>query len=89
MGKNWVSFRLSDDCMSVLTRHQSDLSTAAGKEIDRTQALEHIIEEFAKERSKPVARLKKLFNREPSFAKGDRALELFMNAQNPQALPTQ
>jgi hypothetical protein len=122
MGKNWVSFRLSDDCMTVLTKHQSDLSTAAGKEIDRTQALEHIIGEFAKERSKPIARLKRAFMRIPeaSFAKGDRPLEAFfnelrpdcgssvkkgecriiscgreecdwrkVNAENPQALPTQ
>lgn len=86
MGTTHLTFRFSDEALAVLQKHQADLSCHFGRKVDRTQALEDIIIKFD---SKPVGRLKKLFSHSPSFEKGDRPLELFLNAEKEAVVPTQ
>lgn len=43
---NPVSFRLSDASMDVINGHAADLSVSKGREVHRTEALEHIIDVF-------------------------------------------
>jgi hypothetical protein len=75
---NPVSFRLSDDAMTVIMAHASDMEVAKGRTVDRTEALEDIIIQFANGHA-----AKTIFSkiRKKLQAHGETALETYLQAQ--------
>ena len=73
-----VCFRLSDEAMSIIIVHASDLSVSHGRDVDRTAALEDIIMQFANKSQKGlVTRLRKKLHPE-----GSSALTVFLEAEH-------
>lgn len=77
---NPISFRLSDEAMSALLIHASDLGVVKHRNVDRTEALEDIIQTFvmqyAKEKKTIMGRIRKKLQ-----PQGESGLDIFLAAQ--------
>jgi hypothetical protein len=73
---NPVSFRLTDETLSLLLIHASDLSASKGRTVDRTEALEDIIHQWAKKQKTLVSKIKRKLQ-----PHSDTSLSAFLEAQ--------
>jgi len=69
---NPVSFRLSEDSMTVIQAHAANLSALYHRTVDRTEALEHILEVFDHKYEKGIgAKIKKALSMPDSKSLAD------------------
>jgi hypothetical protein len=70
-----VSFRLSDEALTILLLHAENLKTIYHRDVDRTEALEDIIQKFLNKEKTFLSKIRKKL--QPS---GDSGLDTFLAA---------